>query len=1453
MAKKRQFSESQLSDPLEPPSLIKRVGSGVVSGLSAIGNLLDTPGSMVRDVLAGENPFDQLASPLSSLNRTSGRDLLRKHGLIGSQDTYGNFFGGLGAEIALDPTLPFTGFLKGGLSAGGKLAKSAGLLDDIGRVASKAAGKAPGSIGRREALHLLTPSQLIQHGGPEAAQNLAIAAGKSGINLADHMDKPLGGLLEFWPTGDLLGTGQTAQKVARGLDMAASTVRNARIPGTSIRPIADLHNLVSQKSYKATTAAQQQTAGFAHGLKEAARAGVKLKEAEWANRLKDVGLDLDRHGPEVRNWIEFPDQAPAHVKPIVDDIRSFLDTIPSEAQEVGIKMGNANVRTQLAGGQGQYASHFLPDKLAKGAPGAKSQPFAATAQSRQGRFSWGFSSAEGSAGISKLAKRVKELRDMGVVDPQDIADDLKITFPGLLQDQFLTGEQYRHWLKNVPSKHGLPTVQNALAMAGKGLKGAARYKPKDSWMAAAKSLSRLSDEVLEAGIYANHPLVDIGRSALGMKDAIASAKVALGHIADMHAGTGSFIRTAAQAGDVPLKQVLKGLKLDPGDTGSGAMRYLFDQIMAAGGQAPDLASLSLKEGKKAIRDYLQTAVIDGDTTKFLTQMREGISLPETTNAWLKLYDDFSKITKAIFTSLKPSFHGRNLPSGQAANALADQFSGAAVRDMDRLIKGKVIEGAAQNPILQAEATKRGIQGLTDEQATKLLGELMYAHEVTGSYGLQELATQGPGIGSSLQDILHGIPGAEPFSFGNTAKKLTGQAGTTWNPLKGTWQGLGGAEKSTFAPLAAGEDLGHYVESLNRGAPFWALLQNGVAPQEAAKRVLEAQVGYQNRFYTKFEQQALQRLFLFYKFCVPSDHEALTINGWKTYDKISEGELLLGYDMESGELQWTPALAINVFDHDGELIQFSRKKKTRTLAFQFTDNHRWPVRKRRRRLAAIGPRKECQHSDPVFAYGDELADGDRLICAGEFRGSKSILDPRLAAILGWLVTDGHIQWRNGSGFGVIYQHPKKFLKEIRELVGHDRQYSPHPQTGVVAVPVAKEDMRKILTVFRGKQDMPSIAGRLSRDAAEAMWQAMFMAEGDTKKTTGLQFFAQDPTINKDVLDAFQILCLLTGRSANLAQQGCTIRKRGQYQIAKNQMSRVPYQGKVWCPTTALGTWVMRHDGQVVITGNSKGMLPFTLQMLIDNPGGKLAQTLRSINQFKDEDELVPSYVAETASIPVGQIPGMAPLEPGAKRYITGLGMGFEDPAQFAVPSLQNAGLEAMSRLNPLLKGPLEHFTGQSFFQRGPLGGGRALEDLDPALGRTLSNLGQLTGLREKNTPITFPGSKGIEHLLSNSPLSTLLTTARTATDPRKGPAAKAINLLTGIRATDVSPAAQDRELISRAGAIEKELLGAREYRDTYVPKAKQEEFTPKQKELHAELKALRRLLEERRKHRQQVTA
>lgn len=94
----------------------------LLNGISAIGNVVDLPASSVRDMIGGENPFDQWATPFHSENRLSGRDMLRNRGLVGQHDTWGNFAAGLGAELALDPlNLIGTGAL-------GHLTKSRGLL-----------------------------------------------------------------------------------------------------------------------------------------------------------------------------------------------------------------------------------------------------------------------------------------------------------------------------------------------------------------------------------------------------------------------------------------------------------------------------------------------------------------------------------------------------------------------------------------------------------------------------------------------------------------------------------------------------------------------------------------------------------------------------------------------------------------------------------------------------------------------------------------------------------------------------------------------------------------------------------------------------------------------------------------------------------------------------------------------------------------------------------------------------------------------------------------------------------------------------------------------------------------------------------------------------------------------------------------------------------------------------
>lgn len=81
--------------------------------LGYAGNLLDLPGSSVRDILAGRNPFDQWATPFQSVNRASGRDVLAP--LLGQNEETGmsgwlqnpmegvKDIAGFGLEVVADP------------------------------------------------------------------------------------------------------------------------------------------------------------------------------------------------------------------------------------------------------------------------------------------------------------------------------------------------------------------------------------------------------------------------------------------------------------------------------------------------------------------------------------------------------------------------------------------------------------------------------------------------------------------------------------------------------------------------------------------------------------------------------------------------------------------------------------------------------------------------------------------------------------------------------------------------------------------------------------------------------------------------------------------------------------------------------------------------------------------------------------------------------------------------------------------------------------------------------------------------------------------------------------------------------------------------------------------------------------------------------------------------------
>ena len=117
--------------------------------------------------------------------------------------------------------------------------------------------------------------------------------------------------------------------------------------------------------------------------------------------------------------------------------------------------------------------------------------------------------------------------------------------------------------------------------------------------------------------------------------------------------------------------------------------------------------------------------------------------------------------------------------------------------------------------------------------------------------------------------------------------------------------------------------------------------------------------------------------------------------------------------------------------------------------------------------------------------------------------------------------------------------------------------------------------------------------------------------------------------------------------------------------------------------------------------------------MERPGGGVAQAIRATRNMQGNEPL-PEYLQNTAAIPLGELPG------GDRRYLTTFGAMHEDTLPFFGGGVQGALQELGSRLHPIPKSALEWTFGESLFQKG-LEGGRDISDLDPTLGRTISNV------------------------------------------------------------------------------------------------------------------------------------
>jgi hypothetical protein len=222
--------------------------------------------------------------------------------------------------------------------------------------------------------------------------------------------------------------------------------------------------------------------------------------------------------------------------------------------------------------------------------------------------------------------------------------------------------------------------------------------------------------------------------------------------------------------------------------------------------------------------------------------------------------------------------------------------------------------------------------------------------------------------------------------------------------------------------------------------------------------------------------------------------------------------------------------------------------------------------------------------------------------------------------------------------------------------------------------------------------------------------------------------------------------------------------------------------------------------------SSKMMHLTLGDILSNPAGRQSWAIRAASRGNDPQALAPEHIKRGAAIPLGK------TATGADRYVSGLGLAFEDPLQFAgilQGDLEGFAGEVVGRMRPGAQALVEAGTGRSLFFD------RDLDDMDPPIGRLMSNLETMaTGEKKEGLAEPFV-SRNVEWLLGKMPTSRVVNTLTKATDTRKTAPYIGLNTLTGFRVTDVEPEAQERVAIDMASEALKR-FGGRNFERTYVP-------------------------------------
>jgi len=326
------------------------------------------------------------------------------------------------------------------------------------------------------------------------------------------------------------------------------------------------------------------------------------------------------------------------------------------------------------------------------------------------------------------------------------------------------------------------------------------------------------------------------------------------------------------------------------------------------------------------------------------------------------------------------------------------------------------------------------------------------------------------------------------------------------------------------------------------------------------------------------------LFLGPDWCVPVNTRAMTKTGWKYHHELSVGDEIMVFDPETKLMRWSPLQdKYHNPTYKGPMVQI----KNWNRSIMMTPEHTCYVNNFTTGKTEVVKASDLQTNHTIPRIGNYSAP------------KKEIYSDFLIKMVGWLVTDGHVDTsshlrkdgtRNTRGrIKQAKPHTVQMLKNLgltysvaKILTSHGKykdNYFPHQFT------IPTDTFREIEAIGLSKGLTADFIEDLSMRQRELLYETMLLGDG-----TGQRRFCGK---EKEVFNMVMLQTMMGSASTFWQQEeNCWLTRRlaDRKQVVScwghnDNRRNIDWSGEIWCPSTKTGFWLAEREGLIFITGNT----------------------------------------------------------------------------------------------------------------------------------------------------------------------------------------------------------------------------------------------------------------------------